>query len=470
MVTLRNNQPQPEEGQIRETGDQAVDYGHRTREINGAIVQAPTPSSTRSTQWSDGLQQILDQPASHLPVKMMLSGVVFCGLFFTWAWCSQVDDVAVAQGKLIPRTEARKVQHDDAGKVVQLLIKEGDPVKAGQKIMELDTERAQGEVDRLKTLLSAHETELLQTRGLLQQLDLQAETKSQIAGTEVDAQRVASEQNQIAIDTQQQMMKQLESTAKLRRNRLQKLEEGRQAGAISEEYIMSRQEELQEVQRRMTESQSLIDRSTSEITRLQAGMLQKQAEVERTKLESQQQKEQLRIRITELEAKVNETKVLMSKATAEVKRRFVYAPTSGEVLNMNVRQTGQVIQPGEVLAEIAPQGQPLILSAWLPAQEAGFVKEGIPVKVKMEAFAYQDYGIISGKVHKIGRDSQTIDKVGQMYRVDIVLDQTSIKAKGEQIKFKPGQLGIAEIVTRKRRMLDVLIDPIKQMQADNVNL
>jgi hemolysin D len=465
MVTLRSNsQPQSEEGAVRGADEQAGGTSARTSQ---PVVNAPM---SRSTQWSDGLQQILDQPASNLPIKMMLSGVAFCGLFFAWAWFSQVDDVAVAQGKLIPRTEARKVQHDDTGKVVQLLIKEGDQVKAGQKMMELDTERVQGEVERLKTLLIASEAELLQTRGMLERMDLQAQTKTEIAGTEVDAQRISKEQNQIAIDAQRQIMQQLEVTAKTRRDRLQRLEEGRQAGAISEEYIMSRQEELQEVQRRMTESQSVIDRNTSEIARLQAGMVQKQAEVERTKLESQQQKEQLRIRVTELEAKISENKVLIAKATAEVKRRFVYAPASGEILSMNVRQTGQVIQPGELLAEIAPQGQPLILSAWLPAQEAGFVKEGMPVKVKMEAFSYQDYGIISGKVNKIGRDSQTIDKVGQMYRVDIVLDQTSIKAKGENIKFKPGQLGIAEIVTRKRRMFDVLIDPIRQMQADNVNL
>jgi hemolysin D len=467
MVTLhRNSQPQPEEDRLREAVQPSVGRGNsRMRRPVSEVMQSP-----RSNQWSDGLQQILDQPASDLPMKMLLSGMAFCSLFVAWAWFSQVDDVAVAQGKLIPRTEARQVQHEDTGKVVQLLIKEGDQVTAGQKIMELDTERAEGEVNRLKTILTATEAELLQTRGMLARMDLQAQTKAAIAGTEVDAQRVSNEQNQIAIEAQRQIMQQLEVTARTRQTRLQKLEEGRQAGAISEEYIMSRQEELQEVQRRMTESQSVIDRSTSEMARLRAGMIQKQAEVSQARLEAQQQKEQLQLRLMELEAKISETKVLIAKATAEVKRRFVLAPSSGEVLSMKVRQTGQVIQPGEVLAEIAPQGQPLILSAWLPAQEAGFVKEGMPVKVKMEAFAYQDYGIISGKVNQIGRDSQTIDKVGSMYRVDIVLDQTSIRAKGEQIQFKPGQLGTAEIVTRKRRMLDVLIDPIKQMQSDNVNL
>jgi hemolysin D len=420
--------------------------------------------------WSNGLQDVLDQPAPSLPFKLMLSGMLFFGLFGAWAWTSQVDDVAVARGKLIPQTEARKVQHDDSGKVIMVMIKEGDKVQKGQVIMELDTEQAQKEVDRLNTLLTASQTELRQTQGMLDRIKLQATTKTKIAGTEVDSQTVAIDQNQLAIDNQQRILTQLRETEVDRQDRLTRFENLEKDGAISKEQVLAARDTLRETQRSMMEIQGTIDRNLSEIDRLKSGMTQKRAEVDQTSLDGQAQEQQLQIRTGELQAKINETNVLIAKAQGDVKRRYVRASESGEVLTLNVRQTGQVIQAGEVLAEIAPEGKPLILSTILPAKEVGFIKEGLPVKVKMEAFAYQDYGIVEGQVRSIAKDSKAMEQIGQTYRVDIEIKQQSIKAKGETFKFKPGQEGQAEIVTRKRRLIEVLFDPLRQMKSDNVNL
>ncbi|NJM47895.1 MAG: HlyD family efflux transporter periplasmic adaptor subunit [Alkalinema sp. RU_4_3] len=350
--------------------------------------------------WSPGLQDVLDQPAPSLPFKLMLSGMLFFGLFGTWAWTSQVDDVAVARGKLIPQTEARKVQHDDSGKVIMVMIKEGDTVQKGQVIMELDNEQAQKEVDRLKTVLTASQTELLQTQGMLDRIKLQAQTKTKIAGTEVDSQSVSIGQNQLAIENQQRILTQLRETEIDRQDRLTRFEKLEQEGAISKEQVLAARDTLRETQRSMMEMQGTIDRNMSEIDRLRSGMTQKRAEVDQTTLDGQAQEQQLQIRTSELQAKINETNVLIAKAQGDLKRRYVRASESGEILTLNVRQPGQVIQAGEVVAEIAPEGKPLILSTILPAKDVGFIKEGLPVKVKMEAFAYQDYGIIEGQVDR----------------------------------------------------------------------
>jgi hemolysin D len=421
-------------------------------------------------QWSGGLQDLLDQPAPSLPFKLMLGGMLFFGLFGAWAWTSQVDDVAVARGKLIPQTEARKVQHDDSGKVIQLMIKEGDRVQKGQVIMELDTEQAQKEVERLKTVLTASQTELLQTQGMLDRIKLQASTKTKIAGTEVDSQTVSIDQNQLAIENQQRILAQLHETETDRQDRLTRFEKLEKDGAISKEQVLAARDTLRETQRSMMEIQGTIDRNLSEIDRLKSGLTQKRAEVDQTSLDGQAQEQQLQIRTGELQAKINETNVLIAKAQGDVKRRYVHASESGEVLTLNVRQTGQVIQAGEVIAEIAPEGKPLILSTVLPAKDIGFIKEKMDVKVKMEAFSYQDYGIVKGQVRSIAKDSKAMEQIGQTYRVDIELDRQSIQAKGETFKFKPGQEGQAEIITRKRRMIEVLFDPLRQMKSDNVNL
>jgi hemolysin D len=439
------------------------EFENTTAKAYQTIAAPPRP-------WSNGLQDVLDQPAPSLPFKLMLSGVLFFGLFGTWAWTSQVDDVAVARGKLIPQTEARKVQHDDAGKVIGLMVKEGDRVQKGQMIMELDTEPAQKEIDRLHTILTASQTELLQTKGMFDRIKLQATTKTKIADTAVDSQKVSIEQNQLAIDNQRRIISQLREAEVDRQDRLTRFDNLEKEGAISKEQVLAARDTLRETQRSMMEIQGTIDRNLSEIDRLKSGMTQKRAEVDQTSLDGQAQEQQLQIRTGELQAKINETNVLIAKAQGDLKRRYVRASESGEILTLNVRQTGQVIQAGEVLAEIAPEGKPLILSTVLPAKDAGFIKDNMPVKVKLDAFAYQDYGIVAGRVRSIAKDSKATEQMGQTYRVDIEIDQQSIKAKGETFKFKPGQEGQAEIITRKRRMIEVLFDPLRQMKSDNVNL
>jgi hemolysin D len=336
--------------------------------------------------------------------------------------------------------------------------------------MELDTEQAQKEVERLKTVLTASQTELLQTQGMLDRIKLQASTKTKIAGTEVDSQTVSIDQNQLAIENQQRILAQLHETETDRQDRLTRFEKLEKDGAISKEQVLAARDTLRETQRSMMEIQGTIDRNLSEIDRLKSGLTQKRAEVDQTSLDGQAQEQQLQIRTGELQAKINETNVLIAKAQGDVKRRYVHASESGEVLTLNVRQTGQVIQAGEVIAEIAPEGKPLILSTVLPAKDIGFIKEKMDVKVKMEAFSYQDYGIVKGQVRSIATDSKAMEQIGQTYRVDIELDRQSIQAKGETFKFKPGQEGQAEIITRKRRMIEVLFDPLRQMKSDNVNL
>jgi HlyD family secretion protein len=164
--------------------------------------------------------------------------------------------------------------------------------------------------------------------------------------------------------------------------------------------------------------------------------------------------------------KINETAVLLAAAQAKLQQRFVYATHSGTILTLYTRQTGEFVQPGQAIAEIAPAGEPLILSTLLPSHEAGFVKPGMVVKVKLDAFPYQEFGIVPGKVLSVSLDSKTTEQGNQVYRVDVELDRHAVNGRGQKVSFKSGQTATAEIVTRHRRMADVLLDPIKQLQGN----
>ncbi|MDV2993507.1 MAG: Hemolysin secretion protein D, chromosomal [Chroococcidiopsis sp. SAG 2025] len=241
-------------------------------------------------------------------------------------------------------------------------------------------------------------------------------------------------------------------------------------GAIAREQLFEAEQALRDRQRAITESQGELKQALAEANRLQAGLAQKQAEKRTTQLEAQQRIQQLEVEITQLKAKITETVNLMKSATTRLTQYFLRAPVSGFVSSLNVHNVGEVVQPGQTVAEMAPHKVPLVLSAVLPNREAGFVKRGMPVQVKFDAYPYQDFGIVPGKVISISSDAKPDERLGPVYKVEVALERNYITANNQTIEFKPGQTAAAEIVIRHRRIADVLLDPIKQIQKGGINL
>ena len=279
-------------------------------------------------------------------------------------------------------------------------------------------------------------------------------------------------------------------------NRLKPLEE---EGAISKEYIYEAEQalrqteqrltssQLQEVtqaseqmfqasqalrdlQSRMTENQGELFRAQKTVQQSQAELIQKKAQAQRKQLEAIQRIQQLEVEITQLQGKIAETKNLLTAAQSKLQYKYLKAPISGTILSLDLKNTGEVIDAGETVAEIAPYNVPLVVSAVLPDEEAGFVKLGMPAQVKLDAYPYQDYGVITGEVTEISSDAESDEKLGEIYRVEIKLERDHIVKNQEMIPFKPGQTVTADIIVRRRRIIDVLLDPIKQMQKDGLDL
>ncbi len=477
--------------------------------------------------WSPSLQSLLDEPPSNLPQRLIFGGIIFCLAFVVWAWFGQIEEVGKAQGELVPKGEAYKIESVELAKVSQIAVEEGEEVKAGQLIAELDPELATREVERLKQMLESYQIELNQKRSLLEKVEVEAKTHQLIAKAEVQTQQSAidsiKEKAQVirqllaqqkiemaAYNTRQNRLKALSAVAEERfkqlnseieahRQRLKRLKPLEEAGAVSQEFIFQAeqsqrqtqqqlienklqeisnvneqifqsQQSLREMEARITQSQGDLSSALKEVERLQAELEQKQAERRRIELEAQQKMQQLGLEISQTNTKIAETKNLLVSAQSKLDQRFLTAPVDGTVLSFNVQNIGKVVKSGETIAEIAPHGSPLVLSAVLPVREAGFIENGMPAQVKLDAYSYQDYGLIPGKVISVSADTKTDEKLGAVYRVEIELERDYITDNQKQIPFKPGQTASADIVIHSRRVLDVLLDPIKRLQQDGIDL
>lgn len=415
--------------------------------------------------WSPSVQTLLDQPASVLPVRFALAGFGFVLLFSAWAWFGRINEVAYAQGKLIPKGAVYKVNPTETGKVARLQVKEGQTVKAGQPLLELDPVFAATEIEALEKQLAAEQIQLGQTQNLMVQLSLQAQTRSTIAKAGTEAQKVTIAQAQNNVGTSETLIKQLDGDATAQQERINRLQPLMAEGAISREQIFQMEQALRDRQRTLIEHQGSLKQNQTTVDRLQVELGQKHAEEQQFQLEAQQQLQQLKLQISQLQAKIEQTQTQLKAAQAKRQQRIITAPVSGLVSMLQIQHAGEVVQIGQPLAEISPQNAPLVMSALLPSREAGLVKVGMTVQLKFDAFPYQSYGTVSGKVTRISPDAQPNSQLGQVYDVEVAIK----KPTNSRVLLKAGQTGTVEIVTRNRRIVDVLLDPIKQLQSD-VNL
>jgi HlyD family secretion protein len=155
----------------------------------------------------------------------------------------------------------------------------------------------------------------------------------------------------------------------------------------------------------------------------------------------------------------------------QLQQRTVRSPIDGVIFELPVTKPGQVLQSGQRIARIAPKGKEMIIKAEMPSSETGFLKVGMPVKVKFDAYPFQEYGIGQGKVKWISPDSKQTEQGGVgIYELEITLDKPYIENGNKRIKLTPGQSATAEVIVRQRRVIDLLLDPFKKLQQGGLEL
>lgn len=171
------------------------------------------------------------------------------------------------------------------------------------------------------------------------------------------------------------------------------------------------------------------------------------------------------------------------EATAQLKQAqytkqtlAITSPIDGAVTGLMIHTIGGVVTPGQILLEVVPTGDNLILQAYLNNKDVGFVKVGQEVAIKIEAFPFTRYGLISGKVKKISIDS--IDRDGEKpikikesdidtktqttnnYQIEVTLDQRHMEIDGQVVQLTPGMIASAEVKTGKRTLISYILAPL----------
>lgn len=154
-------------------------------------------------------------------------------------------------------------------------------------------------------------------------------------------------------------------------------------------------------------------------------------------------------------------------AELSLKYTTITAPTSGVITTLNVRSPGAVMQAGQTIATIAPAGARLLVEAQVPNKDIAFLEKGLPAKLKFDAFPFQDYGSVPGRIIDISPDAQQDEKLGvSYYKVMIAPEQANINAKGKIMPLRPGLALTAEIITERKSILSVILEPFRKLKGE----
>lgn len=348
------------------------------------------------------------------------------------------------EGHLALDVGAARVLIPDAGRVSDLLIKEGDEVQAGTPIARITYDRSTSETSS---------TELASRKVLLEREQRQVKELGEQQAAQV-RKRVKDLEGELAqADREIKLQETRVKSAREQATRFQQL--------ASEKFVsdLVARQKMDEVTEQEIKLQALRR------TRLQVDRDLSAARMEEPsiQLRSRGQVDQVSRQLSEIQEGL---------ASAEARRETVIkAPVSGTVTNIAVAQ-GQSVPADTPLATMLPKGSALHVELLVPSRAIGFVTKGQQVVLRYEAFPHERFGQYKGTVAEIGRNVWSPgDKIGPLavkepvYRVDVKLERQSVVALGNEIPLRPGMLVNADILLERRTLLEWLFEPVLQLRG-----
>nr|AVH79656.1 secretion protein HlyD family protein [Desmonostoc muscorum PCC 7121] len=443
------------------------------------IDPASTPSKllgNPGNDWSYATEELLEALPRPWTRGLLYVLMAFVAIALPWSMLYQVEMTGVARGRLEPEAETIKVEAPletqfTGVRVKTVHVREGDGVKAGQPLIELDSESLRLESKQAIAKLESFQESLLQLKPVEQQLQVLINTQKLQNQAQISEQQAQIQQTQERLTSLKSQSLILKSRLNIAKKDLQRHQELLQEGVIPKRAAEEIESKYEEQKISVEEMYSQIQQAESELNQRQSAYERVQRTGELAIIQSEQQLQQFRSQIAENQGNVNQTQTQIQSIENQLQRRIIKAPLSGVIYNLPISKSEAVISAGDLLAEIAPNGNSFVLRAEMATTESGALQKGMEVNLKFDAYPYQDYGVVKGKLLEVSPTSNvktTAQGDIAAFKLKVGLKQTCIQSEGSCIKFKPGDTATAEVIVRKRKVIDFVIDPFKKLQQGGV--
>jgi hemolysin D len=418
--------------------------------------------------------EVIETPPSPFGriVLWMIVAILVSAL--TWSYFGKIDEVAVARGKVIPDGNVKIIEPANGGVINSVRVTEGEYVKQGQVLADLDSTLATVDVESAQKSLDTAKAE----RDILRKVsagedatdaintsNLPDDTKSdllQLASSTSSSDQVKRQflsldisQAQKQLATEQQNLSTLKANLSDAQNRQQQLRD-----TISQTTdaaaLQSLNSELQTVTGEIASLQSSIVSQTQRTSSAQSSLNQAKASLGNY---SAQNDLSTVNSIIDQDKKITDLESALAKAQKNIQLQTIKAPVDGTVLSISSTTVGSVITSTQPFVTIVPSGTPLVIEATLSNRDIGFVSVGQKVAIKVDAYSFQRYGYLSGRVKSISPDAFDDQKQGLIYKMKVTIDSNKTTTKNNEINVGAGMSVSAEVKTGKRRIINFFLDP-----------
>ncbi len=380
------------------------------------------------------------------------------GSALLWAGLTQADLVVRAGGRMRPVNPPTKVYYTTrgdgssaglGGRVVSVGVKPGDEVKAGGVLLRRDTERLDNEIARRRRTLQSAEEELanLEVQGKLQARQsaaAKAKAAEEVALAEAEVDLAKKSRAADVRLAEAELAGAAEEVARARRllvaraGAAESLDKARTAHGVAEA--------------KLERARLAVDEGKVRVARQALAVLEREAE---------QRREELAGRRTQKRGEAEAARLELANLELERKEAVLRSPVDGVVTAGEVH-VGDVLEPGKCVMEVAER-RGLLFEALVPSEEMANVRVGMPARVRLDAFDYQRYGTLTGRVSYVAPDSTTKEgqaAVGYVVRVEVDGDEVGVgELRG---RAQLGMAGLVEVVTDRQSLLFILLRKIRQ--------
>ncbi|MFM7427337.1 MAG: HlyD family type I secretion periplasmic adaptor subunit [Elainella sp.] len=444
-------QPQdPSSAQMRQTRQQFVSpEDYLSYELGKAVRELP-PLYTRLLAGS---------------LSMLVFGAI------GWAHFSKVDEVATAQGELVPSAQVRPVRALEGGIIREIRVQEGDQVKQGDVLLVQDPTLNQAEVERLQAIAQSMRQDIAR---------LQAENRGETStGTALQDELLSARlrefdtrQAAATADAQRQLAAIAEAKAQLAKlqgnftNAQTGLKNAQEREASLRQLVdgaVPRFDYL-EAKDRLTEAEDRVASLQQEIQAQQQAIRQAEeayqsAQQAANRLSSERQSDILG-QLKQRQEELANVEGQLTQARLKTEGQTITAPVAGKIYDVQTTLGERAVAPGQELLSILPNDEDLLLQVKLLNRDIGFISPGMRVKVKLATFPFQEFGTIEGEVVQVSPNATPDKDLGPVFDTKVRLKQTSVIVHGKPVELTPGMAATAEIVTRQRSVLTFLLEPI----------
>lgn len=392
-----------------------------------------------------------------------------CLGFVIWAAVGRLDIVSTANGKVIPSSQVKHIQHLEGGIVSEIKVHEGEEVKEGQVLAVLEQIASGADVDELQARIVSLSFDVSRLEAENEGREALA-FPEELAGAYPDlAQQglhlfqARRSQYQSEIAVQDEQIRQKEQDSKVIRARLESSRAAlallRQQLAISEELLaesLTTQYKHLELQREATELESTIGQDRAAIERAESTVKEARRKLEET------QHGYLSLVRKELKGAREQLEELSSrirKFDDSLQRKVIRSPVAGIIKTLHIVTQGGVVTPGMTIMDIVPAGDRLVVEAHLPISDIGFVSRGQRAVIQIASPDARRFGKLEGTVTQVSPDAFTTDEGKMYYTVRIDTDQDRFEKNNQVYRLYPGVLVQVFIHIGRRSVLAYLLDP-----------